>query len=170
MLCDVLHSTTPCLLIFPPPSPLPFVFPSIPSPLALSFSPHPLLYLAPLTLTFSSFPHSLLHFLPFVSLSPPLPSAGRDVFRRLFAFQRSSVLEVCRFSASKWTPKVRATVRTAVAFSHCAGSKWNDLTLMFELWSKADMRLTAMFPQYWVVMGAMRCLEIVYCLFPPSHM
>jgi hypothetical protein len=34
-----------------------------------------------------------------------LITAGRDVFRRLFAFQRSSVLEVCRFSASKWTPK-----------------------------------------------------------------
>ena len=35
-----------------------------------------------------------------------LITAGRDVFRRLFAFQRSLVLEICRHSASKWKPKV----------------------------------------------------------------
>ena len=47
-------------------------------------------------------------FYPRSFLLPPFSlSAGRDVFRRLFAFQRSSVLEVCRFSASKWTAKVR---------------------------------------------------------------
>ena len=32
--------------------------------------------------------------------------AGKDIFRRMFAFQRSSMLEVCRFASSKWTPKV----------------------------------------------------------------
>jgi hypothetical protein len=38
---------------------------------------------------------------------PSLVTAGKDVFRRLFAFQRSSMLEVCRFSVSKWSSKVR---------------------------------------------------------------
>ena len=31
----------------------------------------------------------------------------KDTFRRLFAFHKSSLLEVCRFSATKWTSKVR---------------------------------------------------------------
>ena len=51
-------------------------------------------------------------FYPRSFLLPPFSlSAGRDVFRRLFAFQRSSVLEVCRFSASKWTAKVRIIMK-----------------------------------------------------------
>jgi hypothetical protein len=34
-----------------------------------------------------------------------LIAAGKDIFRRLFAFQRSSMLEGCRFASSKWSPK-----------------------------------------------------------------
>ena len=37
---------------------------------------------------------------------PRLIISGKDVLRRLFAFHRSSLLEVCRFSSAKWQPKV----------------------------------------------------------------
>jgi len=38
-----------------------------------------------------------------------LIAAGKDVFRRMFAYMRSSMLEVCRFSSSKWAAKVNNT-------------------------------------------------------------
>ena len=42
-----------------------------------------------------------------------LIAAGKDVFRRMFAYMRSSMLEVCRFSSSKWTPKALTDSRVA---------------------------------------------------------
>lgn len=42
---------------------------------------------------------------------------GKDVLRRLFAFHRSSALEIARFAASKWTPKV-----VMLTFYHLMGT------------------------------------------------
>jgi hypothetical protein len=37
---------------------------------------------------------------------PPLMLAGKDSIRRMLAYHRSAMLEVCRFATTKWPEKV----------------------------------------------------------------
>ena len=54
---------------------------------------------------------------------PNIIANGKDVLRRLFAFHRSSMLEVCRFSSSKWDnipiDDCRATKSVLDTFATC---------------------------------------------------
>lgn len=52
-----------------------------------------------------------------------LVSEGKDILRRLFSFQRTSLLEVCRFSSTKWVPQVCVFIYKKCLYSICTDRK-----------------------------------------------
>eukprot|EP00605_Chrysophyceae_sp_TOSAG23-4_P003045 GSChrysophyteH1.ASY1.ANO1.3350.1 assembled CDS len=79
----------------------------------------------------------------------PNPSAnvianGKNVLRRLFAFHRSSILEICRFSSSKWNQRTLAESRAKRTglldvFASCDSS--DDLTPILRTPKKYVLRV-----------------------------